>query len=141
MVPSRTIPQGISALLGFDYEANLDGNFSLMCDNISQVKTIEVTRAVRATKINDFEIKKKQPIGFLDGDLVAVGDDLNQVLAKSLERLNLDDYSVVTLYYGKDAEAGLPEQAAAAIRAGHPAIEVEVVAGGQPHYDYIVSVE
>mgnify|MGYP000112013936 CR=1 FL=1 len=141
VVPSRTIPQGISALLGFDYEANLDGNFSLMCDNIAQVKTIEVTRAVRSTKIHEFEIKKKQPIGFLDGDLVAVGDEVNQVLAQSLEKLNLDDYSVVTLYYGKDAAPEMPEQAAAAIRGGHPAIEVEVVSGGQPHYDYIVSVE
>jgi len=141
VVPSRTIPQGISALLGFDYEANLDGNDSLMCENIAQVKTIEVTRAVRATKLHGFEIKKKQPIGFLDGDLVAVGDSVNPVLAEALAKLNLDDYSVVTLYYGKDVEPNLPELAAAAIRDGHPRVEVEVVSGGQPHYDYIVSVE
>jgi len=141
VVPSRTIPQGIAALLGFDFEANLDGNSGLMQENLSLVKTIEITRAVRATKIHGHEIKKKQPIGFLDGDLVAVGEEINGVLAEALTKTDLEDASVVTLYYGKDASPEMAEAAGAAIRDAHPVVEVEVVRGGQPHYEYIVSVE
>ncbi len=141
VLPTRTIPQGIAALLGFDYDANLDGNFSLMQENIALVQTIEVTRAVRATTLHGHKIKKRQPIAFLDGDLVAVGDEINGVLAKALTKTALADASVVTIYFGKDADQDMAEVAAAAIRDAHPEVEVEVVSGGQPHYEYIVSVE
>ena len=112
-----------------------------MQENIALVQTIEVTRAVRATTLHGHKIKKRQPIAFLDGDLVAVGDEINGVLAKALTKTALADASVVTIYFGKDADQDMAEVAAAAIRDAHPEVEVEVVSGGQPHYEYIVSVE
>jgi dihydroxyacetone kinase-like predicted kinase len=75
VVPAETIPQGVAAILAFDYEANLKTNAQLMKKAVSTVKSIEITRATRSTKLGDLKIKKKQPIGLLDGDLVAVGDN------------------------------------------------------------------
>ena len=141
VVPAETIPQGVAALLAFDYEANLKTNTQIMKKAMSAVKSIEVTRAVRATKIGELKIKRKQPIGFLDGDLVAAGgstiDVLNQVLAK----LDLDKVEVITIYYGADAKTAEAEQVGSRIRGQYPQLQIEVVRGGQPHYNYIVSIE
>ncbi|MGB2814184.1 MAG: DAK2 domain-containing protein, partial [Dehalococcoidales bacterium] len=80
VVPTTTIPQGVAALLAFDYEANLESNIQIMTRAITAVKTIEICRAVRSAKLGDLNIKKKQPIGFLDGDMVAVGESGLEVL-------------------------------------------------------------
>jgi dihydroxyacetone kinase-like predicted kinase len=80
VIPSVTVPQGVAALLAFDYEANLKSNIQIMKKAMEAVKTIEITRAVRATKFGDLDIKKKQPIGLLNGELVAAGDSAVDVL-------------------------------------------------------------
>jgi dihydroxyacetone kinase-like predicted kinase len=87
------------------------------------------------------DIKKKQAIGFLDGGLVAVSDSADEVLTETLARVNPDEAEVVTIYYGADTKLAEAEQVAAAIREQHPQLQVEVVQGGQPHYNYIASVE
>ncbi len=101
----------------------------------------EITRAVRSTQLGGLSIKKKQSIGFLDGDLVAVGDSTTDVLNEVLARLDLEKAEVVTIYYGADTESAEAEQVGASIREQNPQLQIEVVRGGQPHYDYIVSVE
>jgi len=141
VVPTRTIPQGVAALLAFDYEADLETNTVSMYQAQAEVKSIEVTRAVRATRLGRLDIKKNQAIGFLDGDLVAVGDKTDAVLNEVLERVEPDKAEVVTIYYGSDTKSAEAEQVAAAIREGYPQLQVEVVQGGQPHYNYIASVE
>jgi len=141
VVPTRTIPQGVAALLAFDYEADLETNTVNMYQAQAEVRSIEVTRAVRATRLGRLDIKKNQAIGFLDGDLVAVGDKMEEVLNEVLERAEPDKAEVVTIYYGADTKPAEAEQAAAAIREGYPQLQVEVVKGGQPHYNYIASVE
>ncbi len=141
VVPSRTIPQGVAALLGFDYEANIDMNAEIMADGMAQVKSVEITRAVRDTRLGEFDIEKKQPIAFLDGDLVAVGDELTEVLDMALACSGLDNASVLTVYYGKDVLLEDAEVAVNRIRGEYPALEVELVKGEQPHYHYIVSIE
>jgi len=141
VVPTRTIPQGVAALLAFDYEADLETNTVSMYQAQAEVKSIEVTRAVRATRLGRLDIKKNQAIGFLDGDLVAVGDKTDAVLSEVLERVEPDKAEVVTIYYGSDTKSAEAEQVAAAIREGYPQLQVEVVQGGQPHYNYIASVE
>jgi len=141
VVPTETIPQGVSALLALDYEADLKANTQLMTKAKSQVKTIELTRAARSTRLGGLSIKKNQPIGFLDGDLVAVGDKMTKVLNEVLARLNLDEAAVVTIYYGADTRPTEAEQVSASIHEQHPQLQVEVVRGGQPHYNYIISVE
>jgi len=141
VVPTQTIPQGVAALLAFDYEGDLGTNAQLMEEAKSAVKSIEVTRAVRSTKLNGQKIKKKQAMSFLNGDLLAVGDTSTGVLNEALAKLDLDEAEVITIYYGADTEPAEAEQFSISLREKHPQLQVEVVKGGQPHYNYIVSVE
>jgi len=141
VVPTETIPQGIAALLAFDYEADFETNAQLMNKAKSAVKTIEITRAIRSTRLGGLNIKKKQAIGLLDGDLLAAGNDTAEVLNKMLNELNLNEAEVITIYYGADTEPAEAEQVSVTIREQHPQLQVEVVRGGQPHYNYIVSIE
>ena len=141
VVPTKTIPQGVAALLAFDYEADMETNAQNMNRAKSAVKSIEVTRAIRSTRLGGLDIKKKQAIGFLDGDLVAVGDRTDAVLNEVLSRMNLDEAEVITVYHGADTKPAEAEQVATTIHQQHPQLQVEVVQGGQPHYNYIVSVE
>ena len=141
VVPAETIPQGVAALLAFDYEANLTTNAEIMKKALSAVRTIEITRATRSTKLGGLEIKRKQPIGILDGDLIAVGKSSTEVLNQVLDGLDLDKAEVVTVYYGADTETIEAEQVIKSIRERYPQLQVELVRGGQPHYNYVVSVE
>jgi len=141
VVATETVPQGVAALLAFDYEADLEANTQLMSKAKSQVKSVEITRAVRSTQLGGLKIKKKQPIGFLDGDLVAVGDKIPEVLDQVLARLNLDDAEVITIYYGADTQLDKAEEISSSIGEQHPHLQVEVVQGGQPYYNYIISIE
>ena len=141
VVPTQTVPQGVAALLAFDYEADLRTNTQLMEEAKSAVRAIEVTRAVRSTQLGGLKIKKKQAIGLLDGELVAVGDNTTDVLNDILAKLDLDEAEVITIYYGADTEPAEAEQVSVTICQQHPQLQIEVVKGGQPHYNFIVSVE
>jgi hypothetical protein len=141
VVPTETIPQGVSALLACDYEADFETNAELMKKAKSAVRSIEITRAVRPAKLGRFNIKKKQGISFLDGDLVAVGDNPADALNQVLARLNLDEAEVITIYYGAGTDVAEAQAVSGSIQQKYPQLQVEVVRGGQPHYDYIVSVE
>jgi len=141
VVPTKSIPQGVAALLAFDYEADFETSVKLMEKAKATIKTIEISRAIRSTRLGGLSIKKRQAIGFLNGDLVAVGDMLSDVLNEVLARLDLDKAEIITIYYGADTESEEAEQVAEGIREQHPQLQVEVVRGGQPHYNYIVSVE
>jgi DAK2 domain fusion protein YloV len=141
VVPTKTIPQGVVALLSFDYEADFNTNAQIMEKALSSVRSIEVTRAVRSTKVNGLKIKRKQPIGLLDGDLVAVGDSNIDVINQVLAKIDLDKAEIVTIYYGAEAESAEAEQISAIISEQHPQLQIEVIRGGQPHYSYIISIE
>ena len=141
VIPTTTIPQGVAALLAFDYEADMESNAQSMEKARTAVKSIEVTRAVRSTKLGGLDIKKHQAIGFLDGDLVAVGDKPDAVVQDVLKRVKLDEAEVVTIYYGDDTTADEAEAVGDALGKQQPNLQVEVVQGGQPYYNYIVSVE
>lgn len=141
VIPTETIPQGIAALLAFDYEADIEANIRLMGEAKAKVKTIEITRAVRSASLNGLSIKKNQVIGLLDGELLATGNKPLDVLNKMLAKLNLKEMGIVTVYYGSDATADEAELVSTGIREQHPHLQVEVVRGGQPHYNYIVSIE
>ena len=141
VVPAETIPQGVAALLAFDYGANLKTNTQIMKKAISAVRTIEITRATRSTKLGELKIKRKQPIGLLDGDLIVTGKNNIDVLNQVLARLDMDKVEVITIYYGADTKTAEAEQVSNSIREQHPQLQIEVVQGGQPHYNYIVSIE
>jgi DAK2 domain fusion protein YloV len=141
VVPTETIPQGVAALLAFDYEAELEANTQLMNKAKSQVATIEVTRAVRSTHLNGLNIKKKQAIALLDGELLVAGNNTIDILKKMLAKLDLAKTEVMTIYYGADTKSDEAEQVSATIHEQHPQLQIEVVRGGQPHYNYIISIE
>jgi dihydroxyacetone kinase-like predicted kinase len=141
VVPTKSIPQGVVALLAFDYEADFKTNARIMENALASVKTIEVTRSVRATKINGLKIKRRQPIAILDDELIAAGDTDIDVIHQVLSKLDLSEAEVVTVYYGTDTEATETEEVSAGITKKYPHLQVEVIRGGQPHYSYIISIE
>jgi DAK2 domain fusion protein YloV len=141
VVPTETIPQGAAALLAFDYEADFDTNARLMAEATTTVTTIEITRATRSTKLNGLAIKKKQAIGLIDGHILGVEDKPSDVLNVLMGRIDLDKKEVITIYFGSDTQKEDANQVAGAVRESHPNLQVEVVNGGQPHYNYIVSAE
>ncbi len=141
VVPAETIPQGVAALLAFDYEVNLKTNTQIMKKAISAVRTIEITRATRSTRLGELKIKRKQPIGLLDGELIAAGKNNTDVLNQVLARLDLDKAEIITIYYGADTKTAEAEQISNSIREQHPQSQIEVVQGGQPHWNYIISIE
>ncbi len=141
IIPTETIPQGIAALLAFDYEANLDTNTNLMKQAVSNVTTIEITRAVRTTQISGLKIKRKQIISLLDGELAAVGNNAPDAILNTLAKIDLENNEILTVYYGTDTELSEAEKVAASIREKYPKLQVEIIRGDQPHYNYIISVE
>jgi len=141
VIPTRTMPQGVAALLAFDYEADFETNVQLMKEAKSTVKTIEITRAVRSAQLDGLSIKKNQAIGLLDGELLAAGNNTIDILNKILAKLDLKRTEIITIYYGADTELAEAEQVSASIREQYPQLQVEIVRGNQPYYNYIVSIE
>ncbi len=142
VVPSKTIPQGIAALVAFNYEETLEENVRSMEAAIAAVKTVEITTAVRSTQIKGVKVKEGQAIAILDDkDLIAAAEDVVEVLMKGLEKVGLDTVEIITLYYGNGVEASQAEQVVAELKNRYPDKQVELVFGGQPHYYYIVSLE
>jgi DAK2 domain fusion protein YloV len=141
VVPTKTIPQGVVALLAFDYEADFKANAEIMENALSSVKTIEVTKSIRATRINGLHIKRKQPIGLLDDELIAAGDSDLDVINKILDKLDMKQSEVVTIYYGEGVPTEEAETINASITEQYPNLQVELIKGNQPHYSYILSIE
>jgi hypothetical protein len=141
VVPSRTVPQGISALLALDQQSTLDGNVAGMLDAAKEVVTGEVTRATRTVEMNGVEVNEGSLIGLLDDELTACGDSYEDVIRQLLQQVDLEDRELLTLYYGE----GVTEEETAALvqnlEADYSILEFEVVGGGQPHYPYLLSVE
>ena len=141
IIPTETIPQGVAALLAFDYDANLETNTNLMKQAIENVKTIEITRAVRSTQIGGLKIRKKQIISLLDNELITVGNNAIEVLMDTLNKISLEENEILTIYYGSDTTLAEAEKAAVTIREKYLKLQVEIIRGSQPHYNYIISVE
>ena len=108
---------------------------------MSQLKSIAVTRAARFSRVSGLSVSRKQPIGFLDGDLIAVGDCVIDALANTLAKAELDAAEVVTIYYQGDTERSEVEPFISSLREQYSQLQIELVRGGQPHYNYIASVE
>ena len=141
VVPTQTIPQGISALLAFNYQADLKTNADLMERAAAQIQTVEITRAVRSVQINGLHVQKGQFIGLLNGELVEAGSELEQVTRAVLERMDIARYEIITVYWGDSVTEEQAQSLVAWITQRHPDQEVELVEGKQPHYHYIISAE
>jgi uncharacterized protein len=138
---TKTVPQGVAALLAFDFEADFEANTKAMEKARKAVRTIEITRAIRTTKIGDMRIRKNQAIGLLDTDLVAVANSADEVLQKVISEMDLDEAEIVTIYYGQEVTKEEADIIGTGIGENHPNLQIEVVDGGQPHYEYIISIE
>lgn len=141
VIPTKTIPQGISALLTFNEEDSPDENKETMIQTISHVRTGEVTYSVRDTEFNNTKIKKDDIIGIAEGDIVSNGKDINQVSIKLLEKMINEDISLITIIYGKDLEENKANELEEYLSEKYEDIDIEVVYGGQPLYYYIFSLE
>ncbi|MBE9505803.1 MAG: DAK2 domain-containing protein, partial [Chloroflexi bacterium] len=141
VVPSKAIPQGVSALLAFNYDLAADKNTLAMTEALESVATVEITRAVRRTQMDGMKVHKGQFIAIRnDKELIAAGDALDEVVLEALEKSGVSDAELVTLYSGVEVDSATAEDVAIGIRARYH-IEVELVDGGQPHYDFIISIE
>ena len=141
VIPTKTIPQGITALVNYIPEQTPEENEAHMNEEISLVKTGQLTYAVRDTEIDDKEIHQGDYMGVGDKTILSVGTDKKAVVMDMIEQMIDDESALVSIYYG---EEGTKEEAAVfsdLIAARHPDLEVEVNKGGQPIYYYIVSVE
>jgi len=141
IVPAKTIPQGIAAFLAFNYDMGLEENARIMEEAMTGVKTIEITKAVRKTQLDGLKIKKGQPIAILnDENVIARGDSILNVILETLQKVDIEKAEIVTLYYGAGVKVAEAENIAREIRDIYE-VEVEVVRGNQPHYNYILSLE
>jgi len=141
IVPTRTIPQGVSALLAFNYQADLDTNARVMERAAGEVQTVEITIATRSVQLNGVDVKKGEVIGLLNDSLAASGSSTEQVIEEVLRQMKAKEYEIITIYYGENVTQGEAEALAARISQDYPEQETELVNGGQPHYLYVISAE
>ena len=142
VIPSKTIPQGISALMAYNAEAGIKKNREAMTKALKYVITGEVTFAVRNTSYNGFEIQEGDIIGLKEGDIICVGKEPSAVLLDLLrDFLKEKEDGLITVYYGHDIDGKEAEKLRPKIEEAFPGAEVEIYEGGQPFYYYIVSVE
>ncbi|MBI2854232.1 MAG: DAK2 domain-containing protein [Chloroflexi bacterium] len=141
IVPTESLPQGVAALLSFNFEQDVDRNAESMAEAASTVRTIEITQAVRSTKVDGLKVRKGAFIGLVDDKMVTTGNALDTTLQESLAKADVDSAELVTLYYGSDVTEEQAKEMAATLSVVHPKVQFEVVNGGQPHYYYIAAVE
>jgi uncharacterized protein len=141
VVPTKTIPQGIAALLAFNDQRDLEANARAMEAAARHVQTGEVTVATRSVEFNGIKVVEGQIIGLLDDELAAASDSVEGAVWSLLDQMGVADLEIVTLYYGHGVAADVAHGLADALRQRHAQLEVEVVDGGQPHYAYILSAE
>ena len=141
VVPTDTLPQGIAAMTGFNFEADFATNCQVMTETANNVQTAEITTAVRAVQMSGVRVREGDFIGLINGNLAVAGQNMELVIRDTLQRMNIDRYEIVTLYYGEDVTAHEAQETAKRIKAQYSHIEIEVVDGGQPYYAYILSAE
>jgi DAK2 domain fusion protein YloV len=141
VVPSRTVPQGISALLNLDPSADLRANSAAMSSALDGIQTIEVTKAVRSTSVNGLKIKNGDMIALVNGKITRAGKDAVEVMDSAIEGLQPDGYELCTIYAGVDVQDDEAERVAGHVRELFPGLEVQLQRGEQDHYPFILSLE
>ena len=141
IIPTDTMPQGIAALLGFNFEADFEANCQAMTEAAKNIQTAEITTAVRSAHIGGVRVREGDYIGLVNGNLTFAGRDMARVISETLERMDIDRYEIITLYFGEDVTREQAEETVRHIKEQHSHLEIEVVDGGQPYYAYILSAE
>ena len=141
VVPTKTIPQGITAMISFSPDMNPEENLEAMKDASQCVRTGEITYAVRNTTIDGHAIEKDDIMALGDDGLLAVAKEKDQAVLEAVKAMVNDESEIITIYYGQDIPEEEAEELAARIRKAYPQVETELQYGGQPIYYYFLSVE
>ena len=141
VIPTKTIPQGITALINFIPDQTPEDNESRMLQEIANVKTGQITYAVRDTVIDDKDIKEGDYMGIGDNGILSVGRQMDQCFLEMLDEMMDEESAIVSIYYGADVAEADAETLLTAVEEKYPDLEVELQEGGQPVYYYVASVE
>jgi len=141
VIPTKTVPQGITAVINFNPEADVDTNEETMLEEIKNVKTGQVTYAVRDTHIDDKEIHEGDIMGIGDAGILSVGTSIEDTAKDMLAQLVEEESELISLYYGEDVSEEEAEKFVAEIEENYPDMDVDAHKGGQPIYYYILAVE
>lgn len=141
VIPSRTIPQGISALCAWNPDSDAQATTRLMESACEDVASGEITRATRSVTLDGIDVNEGEIIGLANGKLCSADPDLLKVLNQTLETMALDERELLSIYYGQEVSEPEAKEIAAEVGSLYPDIEVELLCGGQPHYLYILGAE
>lgn len=141
VIPTKTVPQGITALINFMGDKSVEENESVINEEIRKVKTGQVTYAVRDTVINDLEIKQGNIMGIGDHDILAVGTEVEKTALEMLKNMVDDESELICIYYGEEVDEEIAGDFLKEVEETFPDCDVEMHSGGQPIYYYVISVE
>ena len=141
VIPTKTIPQGITAMVNYIPEESAKENEARMLSEIQNVKTGQVTYAVRDTLIDDKSIKQGDYMGMGDSSILSVGKDMDVVIKELVSQLVEEESAIISIYYGEEITESAAGKLGAELEEAYPDCEVEVHYGGQPIYYYVISVE
>jgi len=141
IVPSRNIPQGLAAMMQLNPDGELEAVASKMKQALEHVIAIEITTATRSVEIDGVTVEKGQVIALINGKLEISADSVEGACLQALEKAGAADYELITLFYGEDLSLAEANRIADVVRAAYPKQEIELQEGGQPHYQFIISVE
>lgn len=141
IVPTNTMPQGIAALIGFNFSADFETNCKVMTSASQSIQTTEITTAVRSVQLGPVQVREGDYIGIVNGHLAIAEQDMEHVIRETLKRMKIEQLEIITLYFGEDVTEQAAEELARRIKGWYSQLEIQVVNGGQAHYAYIISAE
>ena len=141
ILSTRTLPQGVAAMVAYRAEADLESNLQAMKEALRLVRSGQITRATRDVELEGVSARQGQWIGLVEDHLVAAGDDLEEVIQRTLEAMDASSAELLTLYVGAEADLSQTVQLVEKLRSRYPQLQIEMVEAGQPYYSYILSAE
>ena len=141
VIPTRTVPQGLAAMLVHNPDGELDSVAEKMNKSLASVKSGEITIATRSVEIDGVKVKEGEVIALLDSKLVASARSVEQGVLDLLKQARAEEHELITLIFGEDVSRGEADRTADKVRQAYPSLEIEVQDGGQPHYQFIISIE
>jgi DAK2 domain fusion protein YloV len=141
VIPTKTMPQCITAMLAFDHDVEAENNMTQMTESLEFVKTIQVTYAVRDTSIGGMAIEKDDYLAVADGTIKSVGKDRDDVLMEAIEKTMDSTTEILSIYYGSDISEAMAKEVGEMIEAKFPQLEIEVYEGAQPIYYFVLALE
>lgn len=141
IVPTDTMPQGIAALIGFNFSADFESNCKVMTEAARSIQTAEITTAVRSVQLGPVRVREGDYIGIVNGHLAIAEQDMTHVIDETLQRMKIEQLEIITLYFGAGVSEQAAEELARRIKSQYSQLEIQVIDGGQAHYAYIISAE